>query len=95
MTTQTGPCRRTIRYSGTVQGVGFRYTTERTAHRFSITGYVKNLADGDVECVVEGPRQEIVEFMRTLGDAMAGYVQDAPFEDTRATGEFPDFRIRL
>ncbi|MHC4819212.1 MAG: acylphosphatase, partial [Planctomycetota bacterium] len=46
--------RRTILYTGTVQGVGFRWTTERVLADASVTGYVRNLADGRVELVIEG-----------------------------------------
>jgi acylphosphatase len=40
---------RTVRFSGMVQGVGFRYTACRIAGRYDVTGYVKNLHDGSVE----------------------------------------------
>ena len=39
---------------GRVQGVGFRYTTERRARALELTGYVRNEADGTVLVVAEG-----------------------------------------
>ena len=40
--------------SGLVQGVGFRYHTSYQGMRLGLTGYAKNLNNGDVEVVVCG-----------------------------------------
>jgi acylphosphatase len=40
--------------SGMVQGVGYRYFAQRTAQRFGLAGYVKNLHDGRVEVYAIG-----------------------------------------
>ena len=34
---------------GSVQGVGFRYSTQREALQLGVTGYARNLDDGGVE----------------------------------------------
>ncbi len=52
--------------SGHVQGVGFRYFTTDTAKRFPVSGYVRNLATGDVEVVVEGDKTAVAEFLKEL-----------------------------
>ena len=44
-----------IFYSGTVQGIGFRYTVLDYARRLDLKGRVKNLPDGRVELLAEGP----------------------------------------
>lgn len=44
----------TVRFQGRVQGVSFRYFTYRTAQQTGVSGWVKNLPDGDVEAVFEG-----------------------------------------
>ncbi len=87
--------RRTVLFSGRVQGVGFRYTTCRIAARFAVTGYVRNLADGRVEAVAEGDEAEIERFVRAVGDDMAGYVRDIQTCEADATGEFADFDVRF
>jgi acylphosphatase len=44
-----------IRVSGMVQGVGFRYFVYRKAAGMGLTGFVRNLAGGDVEIRARGP----------------------------------------
>ena len=46
--------------SGTVQGVGFRYTTRESAESLGARGYVRNLPDRRVEAVFEGS-DDVVE----------------------------------
>lgn len=48
--------------SGRVQGVFFRATTRETATEHGVDGWVRNLEDGRVEAVFEGP-QSAVEAM--------------------------------
>ena len=48
--------------SGTVQGVYYRANTRDTAREVSVDGWVRNLPDGRVEAVFEGP-EETVESM--------------------------------
>ena len=43
-----------IIYSGQVQGVGFRWRLTQIARKYNLTGYVRNLSNGDVETEVQG-----------------------------------------
>ncbi len=63
--------RRTVFFSGHVQGVGFRYTARHVAGGFDVTGYVKNLADGRVEAVVEGEPEEVAAYVNALSSTFA------------------------
>ncbi len=45
--------------SGRVQGVGFRYYTSQQGQTLGLTGYAKNLANGDVEVFVSGEKESI------------------------------------
>lgn len=48
---------------GRVQGVGFRYSAAREAVRLGIQGWARNLPDGRVEAVYEGPRDAVEEML--------------------------------
>ena len=52
--------------SGVVQGVGFRFFTQRAAARHQVRGYVKNLKDGRVETLAEGSEKAVEEFKQDL-----------------------------
>ncbi len=52
--------------SGLVQGVGFRFFTQRAAARHQVRGYVRNLADGRVESLAEGDEKAVENFKHDL-----------------------------
>ena len=45
--------------SGQVQGVNFRAACQRMAWQRGVTGWVRNLDDGRVEAVFEGPAEDV------------------------------------
>ncbi|MBI5778008.1 MAG: acylphosphatase [Planctomycetes bacterium] len=53
-----------LHISGIVQGVFFRHYTFETAHKLGLTGWVRNLANGQVETVFEGPKDKIDEMVK-------------------------------
>jgi len=80
--------------SGDVQGVGFRYFAQRSAARHQVSGYVRNLADGSVEALVEGSPKAVEEFKHDLA-AGPSYSRVEHLEETvlDPTGHYPTFRI--
>ncbi|MFH1571155.1 MAG: acylphosphatase [Gemmatimonadota bacterium] len=58
-----------VTVSGHVQGVGFRFFTVQRARRHGLVGWVRNLADGRVELVAEGPAEAVAALVR---DVQAG-----------------------
>ncbi|MBI2066089.1 acylphosphatase [Candidatus Woesebacteria bacterium] len=79
---------------GRVQGVFFRDWTVRAAQGLRLTGWVRNLADGRVEAVFEGPKK--------LLEKMIGKCQEGPPVANvfhidviweKGTGEFSEFEV--
>jgi acylphosphatase len=86
--------RRTVQYSGRVQGVGFRYTTQSIAHRYAVSGYVRNQPDGRVELLAEGEPNELDAFLREVRERFFGNIRGEQADFQPATGEFAGFAIR-
>lgn len=80
--------------SGRVQGVWYRAHTEKEARRHGVQGWVRNLPDGRVEAVFEGPEQAV----RSMIDWCHRGPPRARVDDVQVTWEEPqgctDFDIR-
>ena len=88
------PDRLQVLFSGHVQGIGFRYTVKQTALGFEVTGWVKNLADGRVELLVEGERKELEAFQAAIPEAgLRRFIRETQAEWSTGTGEFRGFEI--
>jgi len=82
-------------YSGSVQGVGFRFTADRYASIYKISGYVKNMPDGGVKIIAEGEEESLKSFLANITGDMRSYIRDHTEDWSPATGEFKDFGIRF
>lgn len=80
--------------SGLVQGVGFRYFTQRVAARYQVRGYVRNLEDGRVEAFAEGPEKSVEAFKHDIA-AGPQYSRVKEVEEIvlEPSGEYSSFRI--
>ena len=58
-TEQTATQARRFLVRGRVQGVGFRWFVEREAHILGVAGWVRNNADGTVEVLAMGTRDQL------------------------------------
>lgn len=83
-----------IYVSGKVQGVGFRYDTQRHALYLGLTGFTRNLPDGRVEVEAEGDRKKIedlIQHIRTGPPRAEVAAVDVSWKSP--TGRFHDFSI--
>lgn len=58
--------RKHIKFTGRVQGVGFRYRASYTANGLGVTGWVKNEWDGSVEMEVQGTNEQINQMLTLI-----------------------------
>ena len=81
--------------SGRVQGVYYRATTCDVARRLRLKGWVRNLPDGRVEIVAEGPEDALKALIDWCweGPPLAK-VEDVEVVWESPTGEFDDFKVR-
>jgi acylphosphatase len=87
--------RRHVFCSGRVQNVGFRYFVLRKASALGVSGWVRNLSDGRVEAIFEGPADAVakaVEWCR-IGPPH-GEVRNVQVRKETPQGDFDSFSIR-
>ena len=87
--------RLAARVHGDVQGVGFRFFVRREASALGVRGYVRNLADGDVEVVAEGDRSRLEQLLAALERGpSAADVERVETRWSAGDGAFSSFQIR-
>lgn len=84
-----------IFYSGTVQGVGFRYTVQMFATKQGLNGWVRNLRDGRVEIIVEGEKEDIIALMKAIESRFEGFIREKLVNYNPPTGEYEEFSVRF
>ena len=89
-----GTRRARVFVSGRVQGVGFRDFTENQARRLKVAGFVKNLPDGRVEAVIEGPAAAVAALVDEMRRGpRAAKVEAIDVKDETPEGEFEAFDV--
>ncbi|MBI5403500.1 MAG: acylphosphatase [Ignavibacteriae bacterium] len=80
--------------SGVVQGVGFRYFCFKKAVEYNISGYAKNLINGDVEVIAQGEEGLVNDFVKELkiGPRYSN-VKSVNMEKIDVEKEYPQFLI--
>ena len=81
---------------GRVQGVGFRWFVQQKAQKFEVSGYVRNLDNGDVEIEAEGERGRLEELIKSVkvGPTFSK-VADIIIEWQTFTGQYDSFNTIL
>lgn len=80
-------------FTGDVQGVGFRWTARSIARGYDVTGYVRNLRDGTVECLVEGKPGEVSAFISELSSTMKQFIRKTSCQTAPPSGKFVNFDV--
>jgi acylphosphatase len=79
---------------GRVQGVGFRWFVEREAHILGVAGWVRNNADGSVEVLAMGTREQLMGLRSRLREGPRAARVDAVEEaEARPVAGLNTFRI--
>ena len=81
---------------GMVQGVGFRWFVSRYAEALGLRGFVRNLANGNVEIMADGDRSLIEDLIKKVKvGPRSAHVSDVRLEWKEPTpGTFTHFEIR-
>ena len=83
------------RVQGIVQGVGFRYSAIIQARRLGLTGYVRNMPDGTVEVLAEGPKEDLGKLHRWLQRGpSAAIVRRVEHRYQPYSGGYRDFGVK-
>jgi len=84
-----------ILVNGWVQGVGFRYFAQSRAMMLGIKGYVRNLRNGQVEVVAEGPKSDLEIFVHHLRRGPDfSRVTNVEIKEQPYSGSYHNFRIK-
>ncbi len=79
---------------GTVQGVNFRYYTQREAKRNNLTGWVRNLPDGSVAALFEGEEEDVEMMIQWCHHGPpSARVTELIVQKEEFRGEFQSFSI--
>jgi acylphosphatase len=85
-----------VKVYGRVQGVGFRYNTQREAKRRGVRGWVRNDPDGSVEVLCEGDKKRVDQFVSWLSKGPPGaYVTDINKKELPYRNEFRTFSVEF
>lgn len=61
-----GAVRLSLLFSGSVQGVGFRWTNQELARERNLTGWVRNLPDGTVRMEIQGTARALAAHLERI-----------------------------
>ena len=86
--------RYVVRFTGHVQGVGFRATTLSVANGLDVHGFVRNVMDGSVQLDVDGDEPTLKELVRRIQAAMGDRIDDTVVDSLTSMNRNDGFRIR-
>jgi acylphosphatase len=82
--------------SGVVQGVNFRFYTQREGRRLGLAGWVMNLPDGRVAALAQGDEEKLAAFGRFLQEGSPGArVEKVEAKEAKPDANLADFELRI
>ncbi len=86
--------RYVVRFTGHVQGVGFRATSYAVAQDLDVHGFVRNEPDASVKMDVEGTQRTLKELVARIEAAMIGRIDATQIDERPPLGRGDGFRIQ-
>lgn len=91
-----GKSRARLIVKGIVQGVNFRYYTQREAKKYSVTGWVRNLPDGSVAALLEGEEEDVEAMIQWCRHGPpSAHVTELIVQPEEYRGEFQSFSVKF
>ena len=85
-----------LKIFGLVQGINYRWSSQKEAKRRNLFGFVRNLSDETVQIVIEGQEEDLKNFIHWCYNGVAtARVDKIEASWSQATGEFTDFLIQF
>ncbi len=84
-----------IFFSGRVQGIGFRFTSQTIACRYALCGFVRNLPDGRVELLLQGDEEDVENCISDIRESFSSNIRNMQIENEELSQQYDDFRISL
>lgn len=80
---------------GRVQGVGLRFQTREKSQALGLTGFVRNLLQGQVEILAQGSKENLEQLLTWLQSGeISAEIQDIKTQWQEISEIFPDFSVR-
>lgn len=86
--------RKAFKFTGSVQGVGFRYRAQYAANGLRVTGWVKNEWDGSVSMEAQGSEEQINEMLKLINQGSYIQIDRMEYYEIPVVEEERSFHVR-
>lgn len=86
--------RKAFKFTGSVQGVGFRYRAQYAANGLRVTGWVKNEWDGSVSMEAQGSEEQINEMLKLINQGSYIQIDRMEYYEIPLVEEERSFHVR-
>ena len=86
--------RKALKFTGSVQGVGFRYRAQYAANGLRVTGWVKNEWDGSVSMEAQGTEEQINEMLKLINQGFYIQIDRMEYHEIPVVEDERSFHVR-